>query len=119
LRFPSGVVAHLHLSWLDPHKERRLTVVGARRMAAFDDMLIDGKLSIYDKAIDEEARSWGQYIARSGDVFSPRIANAEPLRVECEHFVECIRTGTTPRSDGQSGLRVVRVLERLQHSLEN
>jgi predicted dehydrogenase len=118
LRFPSGVVAHLHLSWLDPHKERRLTVVGARRMAAFDDMQIDGKLSIYDKAIDEEARSWGRYIARSGDVFSPRIANAEPLRLECEHFIECVRHGTRPRSDGQSGLRVVRVLERLQRSLE-
>lgn len=118
LRFPSGVVAHLHLSWLDPHKERRLTVVGARRMAAFDDMLIDGKLSIYDKAIDEQARSWGQYIARSGDVFSPRIANAEPLRLECEHFIECVRNGTQPRSDGQSGLRVVRVLERLQRALD-
>jgi predicted dehydrogenase len=87
-------------------------------MAAFDDMQIDGKLSIYDKAIDEEARSWGQYIARSGDVFSPRIANAEPLHLECEHFIECVRNGTQPRSDGQSGLRVVRVLERLQRSLD-
>ena len=87
LRFPSGIVAHLHLSWLDPHKERRLTVVGARRMATFDDMLIEGKLAVYDKGFDEDARSWGEYIARSGDVFSPRIANAEPLRIECEHFV--------------------------------
>jgi predicted dehydrogenase len=118
LRFPSGVVAHLHLSWLDPHKERRLTVVGARRMVTFDDMLIEGKLTIYDKGFDEDTRSWGEYIARSGDIFSPRIANAEPLRVECEHFLECVRTGSTPRSDGASGLRVVRVLERLQRSLE-
>ena len=100
LRFPSGVVAHLHLSWLDPHKERRLTVVGAKRMATFDDMLIEGKLTIYDKGFDEDSRSWGEYIARSGDIFSPRISNAEPLRIECEHFVECIRTGATPRSDG-------------------
>ncbi|MCW3017859.1 MAG: gfo/Idh/MocA family oxidoreductase, partial [Solirubrobacterales bacterium] len=118
LRFPSGVVAHLHLSWLDPHKERRITVVGERRMATFDDMLIEGKLTIYDKGFDEDTRSWGEYIARSGDTFSPRIANVEPLRVECEHFVHCVRTGETPRSDGHSGLRVVRVLEALQHSLD-
>jgi predicted dehydrogenase len=117
LRFPSGIVAHLHLSWLDPHKERRITVVGSRRMATFDDMLIEGKLTIYDKGFDEDTRSWGEYIARSGDTFSPRIPNLEPLRIECEHFVECIRTGTTPRSDGHSGLRVVRVLEQLQRSM--
>jgi predicted dehydrogenase len=118
LRFPSGVVAHLHLSWLDPHKERRITVVGSRRMATFDDMLIEGKLTIYDKGFDEDTRSWGEYIARSGDTFSPHIANLEPLRIECEHFIECIRTGATPRSDGHSGLRVVRVLEQLQRALD-
>jgi predicted dehydrogenase len=118
LRFPSGIVAHLHLSWLDPHKERRLTVVGARRMATFDDMLLDGKLTVYDKGFDEDAHTWGEYITRSGESFSPQITNAEPLRIECEHFIECIRSGSTPRSDGHSGLRVVRVLERLQHSLE-
>jgi predicted dehydrogenase len=118
LRFPSGIVAHLHLSWLDPHKERRLTVVGARRMATFDDMLVEGKLAIYDKGFDEDTRSWGEYIARSGDMFAPRVPNAEPLRLECEHFLDCIRAGSTPRSDGASGLRVVRVLEQLQRSLE-
>jgi predicted dehydrogenase len=118
LRFPSGIVAHLHLSWLDPHKERRLTVVGARRMATFDDMLIERKLTIYDKGFDEDSRSWGEYIARSGDVFSPQISNSEPLRIECEHFIDCIRTGSEPRSDGNSGLRVVRVLEALQRSLD-
>jgi predicted dehydrogenase len=117
LRFPSGIVAHLHLSWLDPHKERRMTVVGAKRMATFDDMLVEGKLSVYDKGFDEDARSWGEYITRSGDVFQPRVPNAEPLRLECEHFLECVRTGQAPRSDGESGLRVVRVLERLQGSL--
>jgi predicted dehydrogenase len=119
LRFPSGAVAHLHLSWLDPHKERRLTVVGSKRMATFDDMQIEGKLTVYDKGFDEDVRSWGEYIARSGDIYSPRIPNVEPLRLECEHFVECLRTGATPRSDGHSGLRVVRVLERLQRSLES
>ncbi len=118
LRFPSGLSAHLHLSWLDPHKERRFTVVGSRRMATFDDMALEGKVTIYDKGFDEDARGYGEYITRSGDIFSPRIANLEPLRVECEHFVDCVLTGARPRSDGESGLRVVRVLEELQRSLE-
>jgi predicted dehydrogenase len=119
LRFPSGLAAHLHLSWLDPHKERRFTVVGSRRMATFDDMALEGKLTIYDKGFDEDARSYGEYITRSGYAYSPRIPNEEPLRIECEHFVECARTGERPRSDGDSGLRVVGVLERLQQSLES
>jgi predicted dehydrogenase len=118
LRFPSGLSAHLHLSWLDPHKERRFTVVGSRRMATFDDMAVEGKVAVYDKGFDEDANSYGEYITRTGDIFWPRISNAEPLRIECEHFVECIRHGQRPRSDGESGLRVVRVLEQLQHSLK-
>ncbi len=118
MRFPSGLTAHLHLSWLDPHKERRFTVVGSRRMATFDDMELERKLSVYDKGFDEDARTYGEYITRSGDVFSPRIGNVEPLRIECEHFIECIRSGTRPRSDGADGLRVVRVLEALQRSLD-
>ncbi len=118
LRFPSGISAHLHLSWLDPHKERRFTVVGSKRMATFDDMAIEGKLTVYDKGFDQDSRSYGEYITRSGDIFSPRIDNGEPLRIECEHFVASIRDGTAPRSDGHSGLRVVRVLERLQDELE-
>jgi predicted dehydrogenase len=118
LRFPSGVVAHLHLSWLDPHKERRLTVVGAKRMITFDDMVLEGKLTLYDKGFDEDTHTWGEYIARSGDIYSPRLPNSEPLRLECAHFIDCIREGRTPRSDGASGLRVVRVLEQLQQSLD-
>ncbi|MGN6867951.1 MAG: Gfo/Idh/MocA family protein [Solirubrobacteraceae bacterium] len=118
LRFPSGVSAHLHLSWLDPHKERRFTVVGSRRMATFDDMAREGKLQVFDKGFDEGSRGYGEYITRTGDIFSPSIPNLEPLRVECEHFVECVRSGRTPRSDGMSGLRVVRVLEELQRSLD-
>ena len=118
LRFPSGLSAHLHLSWLDPHKERRFTVVGSRRMATFDDMALEGKVTIYDKGFDEDARGYGEYITRSGDIFSPRVPNVEPLRLECEHFVECILGGQRPRSDGESGVRVVRVLEHLQRSLQ-
>jgi predicted dehydrogenase len=118
LRFPSGLAAHLHLSWLDPHKERRFTVVGSKKMATFDDMDIERKVTVYDKGFDEDARNWGEYVMRSGDIYSPRIGNVEPLRVECEHFVTSIREGTAPRSDGHSGLRVVRVLEALQEALD-
>ena len=120
LRFPSGLAAHLHLSWLDPHKERRFTVVGEQRMATFDDMALEGKITVYDKGFDErEGRgSYGEYITRSGDIWSPRLPNLEPLRTECEHFVQSIRSGTSPISDGEAGLRVVRVLEALQHSLD-
>ena len=118
MRFPSGLAAHLHLSWLDPHKERRFTVVGSRRMATFDDMELERKVSVYDKGFDEDARSYGEYITRSGDIWSPRVPSVEPLRLECEHFVSCVRDGTTPRSDGDSGLRVVRVLEALEQSLQ-
>jgi predicted dehydrogenase len=117
MRFESGLTAHMHLSWLDPHKERRFTVVGSKRMATFDDMELERKLTIYDKGFDESYSSYGEYIARSGDVFSPRVSNDEPLRIECSHFIECVRDGTEPRSGGESGLRVVRVLERLQRSL--
>ena len=117
LRFPSGLTAHLHLSWLDPHKERRFTVVGARRMATFDDMAIEQKVTVYDKGFDQSFSNYGEYIARSGDVWSPRISNEEPLRIECRHFLECMREGQRPRSDGASGVRVVRVLEELSRSL--
>jgi predicted dehydrogenase len=118
LRFPSGLAAHLHLSWLDPHKERRFTIVGSKRMATFDDMELERKVTIFDKGFDQDFSSYGEYIARSGDVWSPRISNEEPLRIECRHFVESVRDRTPPRSGPESGLRVVRVLEALQRSLE-
>jgi predicted dehydrogenase len=118
MRFRSGLAAHMHLSWLDPHKERRFTVVGSRRMATFDDMDPERKLTVYDKGFDGNGGRWDKYVARSGNIYSPPTPNVEPLRLECEHFIECIRTQTTPRSDGESGVRVVRVLEGLQSALE-
>jgi predicted dehydrogenase len=118
LRFESGLSAHLHLSWLDPHKERRFTIVGSRRMATFDDMALEGKVTVYDKGFDQDTSTYGEYITRSGEIFSPWITNQEPLRIECEHFISCIVDGERPRSDGVSGLRVVRVLEQLQESLQ-
>ena len=118
MRFPSGLSAHLHLSWLDPHKERRFTVVGASRMATFDDMAVEGKLTVYDKGFDEKVDTYGEYITRSGDIWSPELPNAEPLRLECQHFLDCVAEGRAPLSDGESGLRVVRVLEGLQEDLD-
>ncbi len=118
MRFPGNFAAHMHLSWLDPHKERRITVVGSERMAAFDDMRAEGKLSVYDKGFDQDFSSYGEYIARSGDIRQPHISNEEPLRVECRHFVECIVEGRRPRTDEQNGLRVVRVLAGLQDGLD-
>jgi predicted dehydrogenase len=118
LRFSSGLAAHLHLSWLDPHKERRFTVVGSKKMATFDDMEIERKVTVYDKGFDQSFLSYGEYIMRAGDIWSPRVSNEEPLRIECRHFIECISDGAEPRSGVESGLRVVRVLEALQRSLE-
>jgi predicted dehydrogenase len=117
LRFPSGLAAHLHLSWLDPHKERRFTVVGSRRMATFDDMEIESKVTVYDKGFDQDFASFGEYIQRSGDIWSPNVSNEEPLAIECRHFLDCVSEGREPRSGPDSGLRVVRVLEELQRSL--
>ena len=117
MRFPSGLAAHMHLSWLDPHKDRRLTVVGSKKMATFDDMELERKLTVYDKGFDESWSSYGEYIARSGDISSPRVSNEEPLSIECRHFVERVEDGAEPRSGGEAGLRVVRVLQALERSL--
>ena len=117
LRFPSGTVAHMHLSWLDPHKMRRITVVGREKMVVFDDMELDQKVTIYDKAPESAPTSYGEWLTRTGDVFSPKIPNDEPLRLECQAFIDLM----DGRGDGHrvavDGLNVVRTLQRLQESL--
>jgi predicted dehydrogenase len=118
LRFPSGKVAHMHLSWLDPHKMRRITVVGRDKMAVFDDMELDRKLTIYDKGPVERAETYGEWVTRSGDLYSPKITNDEPLRLECEHFLGLVRGEGDPLKAARDGLAVVRTLEQLQASLE-
>jgi predicted dehydrogenase len=118
LAFAGGLAAHIHVSWLDPRKERRLTVVGARRMATFDDMEAERTLTVYDKGFDPDVAVEGDYVARSGEQRSPAISRREPLRIELEHFLRCLRDGAEPRTGGRDGLRVVRVLEALQESLE-
>ena len=123
LAFADGKMAQVQLSWLDPRKERRLTVVGSRRMVEFDDAHPTEKLRIYDKGFTTgkppEFTQYGEYLTiRQGDVHIPHMDLPEPLAVECKHFVDCIRTGETPRTGAREGLDVVRVLDAAQRSLE-
>jgi predicted dehydrogenase len=116
LRFGSGKIAHMHLSWLDPHKMRRLTVVGRDKMAVFDDMDLDRKITVYDKAPEQPADAYGEWQTRTGDVFSPKVSTAEPLRLECQHFLRLVQEGWDGR-EMHDGLEVVRALELLTESL--
>jgi predicted dehydrogenase len=118
LRFPSGVISHMHLSWLDPHKMRRMTVVGDRKMAVFDDMEPERKVTVYDKGPQQPAETWGEWQTRSGDISIPKVANDEPLRLECEHFLGLLRGEGDRVAAAREGLAVVRALEQLQASLE-
>jgi predicted dehydrogenase len=120
MEFASGVLAHVQLSWLDPRKERRLTVVGAKKMVVFDDMEPREKLRIYDKGVDRppEYGSYGESLAiREGDIFIPKIPNVEPLAAELRHFARVVRGEETPRTGAEDGVRVVRVLEAASRSL--
>jgi len=120
LRFPGNKLAHLHVSWLDPHKLRKFTVVGSRKMVVFDDMEASEKIRVYDKGVDRGNQfvSYSDALTvRSGDIVLPRISLQEPLRIECQHFIDCIRERKAPITDGESGLAVVRVLAAAQASL--
>ena len=115
-------MAQVQLSWLDPRKERRLTVVGSRKMVEFDDGHPSEKLRIYDKGYDRppEFTRWGEYLTvRQGDIHIPQLKMSEPLETECAHFLHCVRTGARPRTDAVHGLEVVRVLEAAQSSLRS
>jgi predicted dehydrogenase len=119
LHFPSGKMANIHVSWLDPHKVRKLTIVGSRKMLVFDDMQATEKIWIYDRGVEpKEALPYGADLQlRFGDIHVPFIKMAEPLSIEVQHFLDSCRDGSTPRSDGRDGLRVVRVLEAVDESM--
>ena len=120
MEFASGTLAHVQMSWLDPHKERKLTVVGATKMVVFDDMEPREKLRIYDKGVDRppEYGSYGESLAvREGDIFIPKIPNVEPLAAEVSHFVRVARGAESPRASAEDGVRVVRVLAAASRSL--
>ena len=121
LKFADGRMAHVHVSWFDPHKIRKVTLVGSDKMATFDDMEASEKIRIYDKGVDANGSVVGyeqSLTLRSGDILIPKTPGGEPLRIECLHFLECIEKGQTPRSDGRDGLRVVRVLDAATRSLK-
>jgi predicted dehydrogenase len=121
LTFPSGILAHVRMSWLDPSKTRRITVVGSDKMVVYDDVAPQEKIKLFDKRVDKIRRTdtYGefQFAYHYGSAVSPYIRFEEPLRVECAHFAECIVDGKTPLTDGVSGLRVVEVIEAAQRSL--
>jgi predicted dehydrogenase len=117
LRFPSGKIAHMHLSWLDPHKMRRITVVGRDKMVVFDDMDPERKVTIYEKGPWQAAETYGEWQTRTGDIYSPKIPNDEPLRLECQHFLALVRGDGDRGQVARDGLAVVRTLEQLQSSL--
>jgi predicted dehydrogenase len=121
IEFANNRTAHLHVSWLDPHKIRKATIVGSKKMAVVDDMEPSEKLRIYDKGFtaQKEYASYGEALAiRGGSVVSPYIKMVEPLKLESQHFIDCIRTERTPLTDGTDGLKVTQVLEAAQTSLK-
>jgi len=121
INFNDQAIGHIHVSWLDPHKIRRITIVGSEKMATFDDLESTEKLKIYDKgaSVNTAYNSFAEYAGlRFGDISIPYIKPSEPLRVECEHFLDCVRDRTQPLTDGLDGLRVVSVLEAAENSLK-
>jgi predicted dehydrogenase len=119
LQFPSGILAQLQISWLAPSKLRRTSIVGRQRMIVYDDLEPVEKVKIYDRGVDHQPASFGEFqlTYRSGDILSPRLDTTEPLKIECQHFLECIRTGRIPDASPQSGVDVVRVIQAAERSL--
>jgi predicted dehydrogenase len=130
LSYPSGRFVHIHVSWLSPFKMRQAVIIGSKKMLFYDDTSADQKIVIYDKGIDRKDitkdigpfpfQNFGQFtlIKRAGDILIPRISFREPLKVEMEHFVECVREGKKPLTDGRNGLEVVEILEKAQQAMQ-
>jgi predicted dehydrogenase len=122
INFEGGIVAHLHVSWLDPHKVRRVTVVGSRRMAVFDDMEPTEKMRIIDKGIDTTehyASFHDAMLERVGDTRIPPVPAGEPLKMEAAHFLDCVRERKRPRTCARNGIRVLQVIEAAEDSIRN
>jgi predicted dehydrogenase len=122
VKFADGKVANIHCSWLDPHKIRKMTVVGSQKMVTFDDMEATEKIRVFDKAAEVKsgANTYAETISlRFGNILIPKVNGGEPLRQECAHFIDCILDDKPILSDGVDGLRVVKILEAGQESLKN
>jgi len=117
----SGANAVIHVSWVDPLKVRRVSVVGTKQMLVYDDLDPLAKIQIYDKGVDNPPHydTFGEFLCsyKYGDIHMPRLQEAEPLSVMCKHFLDCVENGKTPRSDGRSGLRMVKLLEASDQSI--
>ncbi len=121
IEFKGGINAQLHVSWLDPAKVRRITVVGDKQMVVYNDVSLGEKIRIYNKGVTTSPTdTFGEFQLsyRYGPITIPYIGIVEPLRAECQHFLTCVRSGEPPLSDGMAGLAVVAVLEAANHSLE-
>jgi predicted dehydrogenase len=118
LRFPSGKIAHMHLSWLDPHKMRKMTVVGTEKMAVFDDMELDRKVTVYEKSPWKPVDTYGEWQTRTGDIHIPKIPTDEPLKLECRAFLSLVEGDGDRRQVARDGARVVRTLDMLTRSLD-
>jgi predicted dehydrogenase len=120
LHFADGKMANIHLSWLDPHKIRKITIVGSKKMVVFDDVEASEKLKVYDKGVRSPSYdTYGEYLSlRFGDITIPNIKMVEPLRAEAEHFIHCIETREKPKTDARDGLEVVKILVAAQESLK-
>jgi len=120
LSFPGKTIAQVHVSWLDPHKMRKITIVGSKKMVIFDDMEAVEKIKIYDKGVtfEDPVITYDDFFSlRSGDIHIPRIAMQEPLKLECEHFLDAVLNGVAPLTDGRNGVSVVKILEAGQESM--
>jgi len=119
LEFPSGILAQVQLSWLAPSKLRRTSIVGRQKMIVYDDLEPVEKVKIFDRGVDRQPASFGEFqlTYRSGDILSPRLDTTEPLYLECQHFLDCIRSGRTPDASPRSGVDVVRVIQSAERSL--
>jgi predicted dehydrogenase len=121
LNYPGGRMAHIHVSWLDPNKIREVTFVGSKKMLVYDDVAMTEKIRIYDKGVDVMPHYDGfdqfHLAYRHGDILIPKIDQAEPLKVETQHFVDCIKGEDKPLSNGRLGIQVVDVLEKACQSI--
>ncbi len=122
LRYPGSVMANIHVSWLNPNKIRKTTVVGSKKMLVYDDVSSLEKIRIYDKGVDVVPHydTFGEFQLsyRYGDIDIPKLEDAEPLKVECRHFIDCIEKGAKPRSSGRDGLEVMLVLDGAGKSIK-
>jgi len=119
--FKEGEMVNIHVSWLDPNKVRKLTVVGSKKMVVLDDTEASEKIRIYDKGVDKglDYQTYGEYLSlRTGDIIIPKVDSSEPLRSECLHFIDCVEKRNRPRSDGAEGLKVLKILAAAQESID-